>query len=272
MLAAAVLFSTGGAAIKATAFTNWQVAAFRSGIAAMAVLLLIPGARRVWDLSIWVVGIAYAATLIAFVTATKLTTAANAIFLQDTAPVYLLLVSPWLMKEKVTARDISVLAVMGLGLSLFFVGEQHGSQTAPDPFRGNLIALVSAATWAITIGGLRRLESRPYGGEPGMAMVAVGNTIACLACLPLALPVQGAHTVDWVAVAYLGLIQIGLAYVLLTRGMRNVPALEASLLILVEPVLNPLWAGLLHGEWPGPLVIAGGWLILVASAWQLVKK
>jgi len=272
VLGAAFLFSTGGAAIKATDFNNWQVAAFRSAIAAAAILLLLPAARRVGDWRIWLVGVAYAVTLIAFVTANKLTTAANAIFLQDTAPLYLLLAGPWLLKEHVTRRDVAVLGVMAAGMVLFFVGEQRISATAPDPMKGNIIAVVSAVTWAITLGGLRWLESRHTGGEPGMATVALGNTIAFLLCVPLALPVEGAAIHDWAAVAYLGLFQVGLAYVLLTRGVRRIAALEVSLLILVEPALNPLWAGLMHDEWPGPLAIAGGALILVASAWQLLIR
>ncbi|MBL8293540.1 MAG: DMT family transporter [Bryobacterales bacterium] len=272
VLGAALLFSTGGAAIKATDFNNWQVAAFRSAIAAAAILLFLPAARRLGDWRIWVVAVAYALTLIAFVTANKLTTAANAIFLQDTAPLYLLLASPWLLKERVTRRDLLVLAVMAVGMVLFFVGEQRASATAPDPMKGNLVAVLSAVTWAITIGGLRWLESRHTGGEPGMATVALGNTIALVLCLPLALPVAGAAAMDWAAVIYLGLIQVGLAYVLLTRGVRHVPAFEVSLLILVEPALNPVWAGLMHDEWPNLLAALGGALILGGSAWQLLVR
>ena len=272
VLGAAVLFSTGGAAIKATDFNNWQVAAFRSAIAAAAILALLPAARRLRDWRIWLVAAAYAITLIAFVTANKLTTAANAIFLQDTAPLYLLLASPWLLKENVSRRDLAVLGVMAAGMALFFVGEQRASATAPDPMKGNIVAVVSAVTWAVTIGGLRWLESRQTGGEPGRATVALGNTMALLLCLPLALPVTGAVARDWAAVIYLGLFQVGLAYVLLTRGVRHVPAFEVSLLILVEPALNPLWAGFMHGEWPGVAAGVGGALILGASAWQMLLR
>lgn len=272
VLGAALLFSTGGAAIKATGFNNWQVAAFRSGIAAVAIVLLLPAARRMGDWRIWLVGAAYALTLIAYVTANKLTTAANAIFLQDTAPLYLLLAGPWLLKETVTRRDAGILAVMAAGLSLFFVGEQRASATAPDPMNGNIIAVVSALTWAVTIGGLRWLESRHAGGEPGMATVALGNTMAFVLCLPLALPAGGATVRDWAAVLYLGLFQVGLAYVLLTRGVRHVPAFEVSLLILIEPALNPLWAGLMHNEWPRLPAAVGGALILGASVWQLRSR
>src|SRR5579885_3604756 len=97
VLLAAFLFSTGGAAIKATSFTGWQVAGFRSGIAALVLWIAIPEGRRNWNGRSMVVGIAYAATLITFVSATKLTTSANAIFLQDTAPLYMLLIGPLLL-------------------------------------------------------------------------------------------------------------------------------------------------------------------------------
>src|SRR5262245_40053586 len=100
VLAAAVLFSSGGAAIKSTHLTGWQVASFRSGIAALAVFLMMPMARRAWSLRGWIVGLAYAATLILFVTATKLTTSVNTIFLQSTAPLYMILLGPWLLHER----------------------------------------------------------------------------------------------------------------------------------------------------------------------------
>ncbi|MGH7585251.1 MAG: DMT family transporter, partial [Gemmatimonadales bacterium] len=97
LLGAAAIFSTGGAAIKATTLTSWQVASFRSGIAAIAVLALVAASRRGWSWRTLVVGTTYAVTLTLFVVANKLTTSANAIFLQATAPLYLLLLGPWLL-------------------------------------------------------------------------------------------------------------------------------------------------------------------------------
>ena len=105
-----------------------------------------------------------------------------------------------------------------------------------------------------------------------VATAAMGNVLAALATLPLALPLGAAHASDWAAVIYLGVFQVGLAYVLLARGLRGVTALEASLLILVEPALTPLWAGLMNGEWPSALSILGGSLILGATAAQLMAR
>src|SRR6185295_9128401 len=100
VLAAALLFSTGGAAIKATSLSGWQVASFRSGIAAIALLLALPAARRRWSPRVWLVGAAYAGTMTCFVISNKLTTSAAAIFLQSTAPLWILLLAPWLLGEK----------------------------------------------------------------------------------------------------------------------------------------------------------------------------
>jgi drug/metabolite transporter, DME family len=265
LLGAALLFSTGGAAIKATTLTSWQVAGFRSAIAAAAVFLLVPAARRGWTWHVLPVGVAYASTLVLFVTANKLTTSANAIFLQSTAPLYMLIFGPLLLSEAVSRRDLAFMAPVALGLGLFFVGSEAPSGTARDPALGNVLAAASGVAWALTLVGLRWLGNRR--GREGSALptVVAGNLIAFLACLPAALPVVGAGPADWAAVGYLGVFQIGAAYLLLTAGIRHVPALEASVLLMLEPALNPVWAWLVHGERPGPWSIAGGALILGAT-------
>ena len=270
LLAAAVLFSTGGAAIKATTLTSWQVAGFRSLIAAMAVALFIPSSRRHWSWRVLVVAAAYASTLVLFVLANKLTTAANAIFLQATGPLYLLLLGPVLLREPIRRSDVLLILVMACGMGLFFVGEQAPSRTAPDPWRGNVFGAFSGLSWALTIAGLRWIAGRAEGSEPGMAAVAAGNVIAGLVCLPMALPVVEAAASDWLVLIYLGVFQVGLAYLCLTRGVRHATALEASLLLLAEPALNPIWAWLVHTERPGTLAIFGGGLILASSVLRSV--
>lgn len=264
LLAAALLFSTGGAVIKATALTSWQVACFRSAVAALALVVLVPAARHGWSRRALAVAVPYAATMLMFVAANKLTTSANAIFLQSTAPLYLLLIGPWLLKEPVRRADLLLAAVVGLGMALFFIGSERVVATAPDPVKGNLIAAASGVAWALTIAGLRWL-GRGADPEAGMATVAAGNLMAIVLCLPMALPVAHVAPADWMAIAYLGVFQIGLAYACLTRAMRNVPAFEAGALLLVEPVLNPVWAYAVHGERPSLWAVAGGALILAAA-------
>ena len=265
ILAAAILFSTGGAAIKATQLSGWQVASFRSAVAAGAVLLMLPAARRGFGRLSAIVGVFYAATMILFVLANKLTTAASTIFLQATAPIYLVLLGPWLLKEPLRKRELTFMAALAAGLALFFVGREAGSLTAPDPFRGNVLAALSGLCWALAVAGLRFMGKR--GGHAGgsAAAVVLGNLFAFLLCLPFALPIASARATDVAIVVFLGVVQIGLAYVLLTYGLSEVGALEASLLLLAEPVLNPLWDWLVHGERPSAWSFAGGAVIVAAT-------
>jgi len=263
---AAALFSTGGAAIKATDFTGWQTASLRSGIAAVAILLIAPEARRGWTWRAVVVGFAYAACLTLFVLANRLTTAANTIYLQSTAPLYLLILSPWLLKEPIRRQDLGLMAAVGLGLALFFVSGDAPVATAPDPMRGNMLALVSGFCWAVTVCGLRWLGARDGTHGSAMAAVVSGNVTAFLVALPMALPLGWHAAVDWSVVIYLGVFQIAVAYVLVTSALRHTPALEASLILLIEPVLNPVWAWLFQGERPGVWAVLGGAIILASTA------
>jgi len=277
VLGAAALFSTGGAAIKACQLSPWQVAGFRSGVAAVALFALLPEARRGWSWRSWVVGLAYAATLTLYALANKYTTAANAIFLQSTAPLYMLLLGPALLREPVRARDLWYLGCLGLGMSLFFAGAEPATDVARDPVLGNALAAASGLTWALSVAGLRWLEREDSGGgRRGAAPATVaGNLIALGVALPFALPVVQSRPVDWALVAFLGVVQIGLAYLCLIRGVRHVRALEASLLLLLEPVLNPIWAWIVHAERPGAAALGGGAVILaatVANAWLAARR
>jgi len=272
VLAAAVLFSTGGAAIKATSLAGWQVASFRSGVAALAMTALLPAARRGWNWRVIPVGATYAATLVLFVLANKLTTAANAIFLQATAPLYLLLLGPLLLREPVRRSELLFMSAVAIGLAAFFVGAEKAVVSAPDPLRGKVLAALSGVAFAGTLAGLRWLGRGRTADNPAAASVVAGNLTAFLVCLPMALPVTRAGTPDLLVILYLGIFQIGLAYLCLTRAMRHVPALTTSLLLLAEPALNPVWAWLVQGERPGPWALAGGAVILAATAantwWQ----
>ncbi|MBC7924515.1 MAG: EamA family transporter, partial [Bryobacteraceae bacterium] len=169
ILAAAVLFSTGGVAIKGNALTGWQVASFRSLVAAIAVAVLIPEARKSWTWRHALVGVSYAATLVLFVAANKLTTSANAIFLQSTAPAYLILLSPLLLKEHLRRSDVWLLAGVGTGMALFFVSAEPATSTAPNPALGNALSLLSGLTWAFTLVGLRWLSRTDPSGTGTLA-------------------------------------------------------------------------------------------------------
>lgn len=275
VVGAAALFSTGGAAIKGTGFAGLrgglQVACLRSAVAAVALALMLPGARRAWTWRTTAVGAAYGATLVLFVVANKLTTAADAIFLQSTAPLYVLLGGIVLLHERVRGRDVAYMVVLAGGMALVLAGSVDPGATAPRPVLGNVIALCAGVTWAATVLGLRWLARGP-GPQAAAGAALAGNVLAAVACLPaLLLPgAQAGDAGDWLLITYLGVVQVALAYVLLTRGMRTITAFETSLLLFVEPALNPVWAWLAHGEAPGAASIAGGAVILgatVAKTW-----
>ncbi|NIM00437.1 MAG: EamA family transporter [Acidobacteria bacterium] len=267
ILAAALLFSTGGAVIKTVSLDGWQTAAVRSTIAGFALLLFMPAWRRAWTYRTLLVGLAYGSTMVLFVLGNKLTTSANIIFLQTTAPLYILLIGPLLLREKIRPREVAVAAALAVGLVLFFVGYESPQETAPDPHLGNVLGAFAGLSWALTLAGLRWLGRTPVAAriDPAGGAVVVGNLVVGLVCLPLALPFGSSTPTDWLFTAYLGLFQIGLAYVFMTRGVRGVSALEASLLLILEPVAGVFWTWLVHGERPLGWSLAGCLVILVAT-------
>ncbi len=264
VLAAALLFSTGGAAIKAISLTSWQVAALRSLVAAVALLLLLPESRRGWSRSVWLAAVAYALTLVLFVHSTKLTTGASAIYLQATAPFYLLFIGPLLLREPNRWQDLLLGGVISIGMVLFFFDASGAltSNTAPNPVLGNVLGAASGLSWALTVTGLRKLSKA---GGSALAVISTGNLLAFAMAAPLAFPIGEMQGNDLGIVLYLGCFQIGLAYFLLTKGVQRVPAFEAATLMLLEPAMNPVWTYLVHGERPGPLAVAGGAIILVST-------
>lgn len=284
IVAAALFFSTGGAAIKMVDLPAVQVAGLRALIAAatLAVVLRVPWSS--FRPASLLIGVAQAATMLLFVIGNKLTTAASTIFLQSTAPLYVLLLSPLLLGERIRRGDVVFLACFAVGLALFFVGVDPAQTTAPDPVRGNLFGLAGGMAWAATVLGLRWLALRQHFPpavsaaadetlatgvrDPDLVAAAtvLGNVLVFLACLPWLLPVPTTGAGDLLAIGWLGVFQVGFSYALLSRGVRRVRAFDATLLMLIEPVLNPVWAWLLHGETPGPWSLLGGMLIVGTTA------
>jgi DME family drug/metabolite transporter len=258
VLGAAILWSTGGVFIKWNDLSPRELSCGRALFACVTVALLT---RREGFRVNFVTGVAsviYAALLLLFVVATKLTTAANAIFLQYTAPVYILLFEPALFKEKYRAQDFVVVAFCVAGMSLFFVGNLRAQDVS-----GNVAALGSGICFAAFFLLLRTKRARAVNRA---SSVIYGNLILFLITLPAF--VAGAHKLDarnFAVVAYLGIVQIGVAYTMLTLGIaRGVRGLDAGVIGYVEPVLNPVWVFLVLGERPSRYALGGG-AIIVAS-------
>jgi drug/metabolite transporter (DMT)-like permease len=258
VLAAALLWSTGGLFIKATELSAFELSFGRSLLAALTVGYFTRREGFRVNRVTAVLSVLYAALLLLFVVATKLTTAANAIFIQYTAPVYVLVLEPLIYKEKFRRRDALVVASCAAGTALFFVGRLR-----PEEMSGNLIAMLSGLCFAFFILFIRH----PRAGEVNRASsVFYGSILLALVTLPSF--VAGAHKVrlsDVGIVAFLGVFQIGLAYTLFTRGIeRGVRSLDAALVGYIEPVSNPVWVYLFLGERPTAWALLGGAIIITA--------
>lgn len=259
ILAAAVLWSTAGAAIKLTSANAWQISGGRSLVAALALAAMVPASRVPPGARVLAIALANAATVILFVLATKLTTAANAIFLQETAPLWVLLLAPLLLRERPSRGELLSIPVYAAGLALFFVDDLTAGQTA-----GKLCALGSGLAFGITIVGLRHLR------EEGPGALLWGSVIAAALTLPLWGTGPTPTASDLALLLFLGVFQLALAYVCFARGLTGVTAVEASLLMLLEPVLNPIWTWLAVRERPGPWALTGGAIVLAATVWRTV--
>ncbi len=263
---AAVLWSTGGLFIKATSLSGLELSFGRSLLAAITVAFLTRregfGLNRVSALA----AILYAALLILFVLATKATTAANAIFLQYTAPVYVLLLEPVFYKEKFRRRDLLTVIICIAGMSLFFVGKLR-----PQDVTGNLLALASGLCFACYFLLLRHSTAREVNRA---SSVIYGNLLVVLVTATAASGAWPRLTAaDAACVAYLGIVQIGFAYLLFTLAMaRGVRSLDASIIGYIEPVLNPVWVFLFIGERPSRWAILGGAIIVVAVVGHMLGE
>ncbi|HEX8685601.1 MAG TPA: DMT family transporter [Pyrinomonadaceae bacterium] len=258
VLAAALLWSTGGLFIKSTQLGAFELSFGRSLLAAVTVAALTRREGFRANALTAVSSVLYAALLLLFVVANKLTTAANAIFLQYTAPVYVLLLEPLLFKERFRPADLAVVGACVGGMSLFFVG-----QLRPQDVSGNLTALASGLCFALFLLSLRH----PRAARVNRASsVIYGNLLLCLFTLPSFAGAAGELTTkDVLIVAYLGVVQIGFAYTLFTLGMaRGVRSLDAGVVGYIEPMLNPVWVFLFLGERPSRWAILGGCIIIAA--------
>jgi drug/metabolite transporter (DMT)-like permease len=264
VMAAAMLWSTGGLFIKWTTLSAIELSFWRSMMAALTVAIFTRregfGFNRITALT----SVLYAALLLLFVLATRWTTAANAIFLQYTAPIYVLLLEPLFYREKFRTGDLSVVGACVVGMSLFFVG-----QLRPSDVRGNIAALASGLCFAFYILLLRHWRSREVNRA---SSVIYGNLLLVLVTALVIANDPGslsrvAHPSAWdfAAVSYLGIVQIGLAYTLFTLGMaRGVRSLDAGIVCYIEPILNPVWVFLILGERPSRWAILGGAIIILA--------
>ena len=266
VFAAAILWSTGGLFIKWVTLSGLELSFGRSLLAAITVAIFTRREGFGLNLVTALASLLYAALLLLFVLATKETTAANAIFLQYTAPIYLLIFEPLFYKEKFRSRDLIVVIFCVLGMSLFFVGKLR-----PQDVTGNLLALGSGFCFACYFLLLRHTKARAVNRA---SSVIYGNLLLVIIAAPAALKVlPHISKFDAAGVVYLGVVQIGIAYTLFTLAMaRGVRSLDAGIVGYVEPVLNPIWVFLAIGERPTSWAILGGAIIVAAVVFHMLLE
>lgn len=261
LLGAALLWSAGGLLIKLVEASPMAVSSGRSIIAAFTLMLLTKRVPYNPSLAVARCGLLYALTVTTFVVATKLTTAANAIVLQYTAPVFVALLSARFLGERVTKRDWIAIGLVIAGMILFFAdGLSVGSNI------GNAIAIVSGMCFASFVVSLRRIRN-----QSPVDAVIIGNVCA------FALGAPWLFESPWesesiIGILLLGSLQLGFSYYLYTKAITHVTALEAVLVPVIEPILNPVWVYLMMGELPSTWALVGSSIVVGAVTWRALGK
>lgn len=261
LFVSAVLWSLGGLIIKGIDWNPLAIAGVRSAIAAAFQLLCLRTWRIALSRDLVIAGLLYAAEVLCFVSSTKLTTAANAILLQYTAPVYIALLGPRLLGERASLGDwLAIAATLG-GMVLFFLDDLSFAGLA-----GNLIAVLSGLIYALLIIFLRRQKvARPADS------VVLGNVLMAVVGLPFCFSGSPGGQ-GLLMLAFMGVFQTGLAYLLYSFAIRKVEAMESTLILMAEPVLNPVWVFLAMGERPGGYALVGGAVVLGVVALRAVMS
>lgn len=249
----AFFWSLGGLMIKKVNLHPMAIAGWRSAIAVVCLLLWIRKPKITGSLPQIGCAVAYAGNMFSFIAATKLTTAANAILLQYTAPAYVAIFGIWLLKEYPRRIDWWAVGLTLVGMVLFFF-----DRISLTGMWGNL----AGVTAGITFAGLILLLRKQKEGSP-VESVILGNALTALLALPLL--VRNMPTAqDWIWLALLGSVQTAVPYIIYSVAIRHVTALEGTLVPVIEPLLNPTWAFLFLGEVPGFWAVFGGMIILSA--------
>jgi len=253
LLLSAILWSFGGLFIKLVSWNPVAIAGLRGFIAMVVLIVYVRHPHFTWSFAQIGGAIAYAVTVTLFVIATKLTTAANAILLQYTAPVYVAFLGAWFLGEQTRWFDwITIIVVVG-GMALFFL-----DQLAPGYLWGNVCAILSGIGFAFFVLFMRKQKN-----ESPVETVILGDLFTGLIGLPFMFESMPGPF-SWLGLIFLGVVQLGFSYALYSEAIRHVTALEAVLIPSIEPILNPIWVFLILGEKPGKWALTGGLIVLIS--------
>ena len=266
MLLCAALWSIAGIFIKLLPWNGFAVASLRSLIAGLTILVYMAAKRYrfVLNKQTLVAGVLAGCVYLCFACANKLTTAANAIVLQFTSPVFIVLFSALLFHERIRKADLAVVLVTLGGIALFFF-----DQLAPGYVLGNFVAIAAGMFMAGMYMAIGKLE-----GQERFSAIVIGQSFTFLVGLPFVIvtrPVLNPTTV--LCILVLGVLQLGVSYILYVKASRYCPPLACCLLGAVEPLLNPVWVLIFDGERPGLFALIGGVIVVVAiTLWCIFGK
>nr|WP_286181960.1 DMT family transporter [Desulfovibrio sp. Huiquan2017] len=254
LAATALIWSSGGLVIKLVPWTPMAITGMRSGLAALTLAALFRGQLKFRFSAVqWGAAAGYAGLLITNVAATKLTTSANAILLAYTAPVYVALFAPWLLGERTRRSDWAFIAVTVGGMALFFF-----DRLSPSGLWGNILAMGTGLSYAaFTLCMRAQKDASP------VESVILGHLLTALAGLPFLFPVPPSPD-GWLGMLYLGVFQQGVSLALYVWAIKRLGALEAILIMMLEPIFNPLLVAVGYGELPGAWAVAGGVTVIGA--------
>ena len=266
MLVCAALWSIAGIFIKLIPWNGFAVAGLRSLIAGITLYIAtrIMGYEYILNKKSIVTGIFSGLTYLCFVCANKLTTAANAIVLQFTSPVFIVIYSALFFKKPVRKQDLLVVIFTLLGIALFFLDKLESGYIL-----GNIVAIAAGLFMAgmfVAVGEID--EEERYSG------ILNGQILTFLVGLPFVIATKPVFTsVAVVSILILGVFQLGIAYVLYVKSSRYCPPLDCCLLGAVEPLLNPVWVFLFDGERPGIFALFGSVIVIVSiTVWCLYNN
>ena len=262
LIIAALMWSVGGLFIKLVDLSPVAITGTRSIAAALVFLIYLKKPRLYWNRYFIIGVISYAAMMLLYVFSIRLTTAANAIFLEFTAPIYVVILGYYILNERITIFDILSMFVIFSGMTLFFIDELsfYG-------FWGNIMAAVAGVCLGVVTIMIRKEK------ESAFQIVLMGNILTALVCIPFMFAgLQETASTDWFIIFVLGIVQLGIPYILYTKALRQVQALDAILVSMIEPILNPFWVYIFVGEKMGEWALVGGVLVLSGSIGRAIIK
>lgn len=262
----ALLWSSGGLFIKVLTLDAYQISFYRSLIAAITIIIISVvskiNLKFEFDIISVLCSLMYSFILVLFVIATKLTTAANAIFLQFTAPIYLLLLEPFFLKTKFDKKNMIALSFCLIGMVMFFFGKLEMTS-----IQGNLIAIGSGISFALFTLFLK-WKKQLHKTENTIIYIIAGNLLVCVFCLPMVYDKLAIDMSQTLILLYMGVFQIGISYIIFNEGIKYISATESMIIAMLEAILNPIWVFIGVGEVPTVYAVIGSVIILLTIVWR----